>query len=97
MSAATASEKRHMGRVAALCCVLCRHLKLADDSPAIVHHLRTGQGRMRAKHTDTMPLCPEHHVGKTGVHSMGREEFADMHGISEIELLEQTKNALGIN
>ena len=57
----TAAEREHMGRVAALCCVLCRHLGLADDTPAIVHHLRTGQGRMRASHYDTLPLCPAHH------------------------------------
>ena len=93
---ATKAERNHMGCVASLGCVLCRHLRLADDTPALVHHLRTGQGRMRAAHTDTLPLCFEHHVGATGVHSMGRQQFADMHGISEVELLAMTNNLLGI-
>ena len=91
----TAAEREHMGRVAALCCVLCRHLGLADDSPAIVHHLRTGQGRMRASHYDTLPLCPPHHQHSGfGVHDMGREQFARLYGISEIELLALTRRLL---
>jgi hypothetical protein len=61
-----------------------------------VHHLRTGQGRMRASHFDTMPLCFEHHVGNSGLHSMGRDEFAQLHGISELELLALTKTQLNI-
>lgn len=97
MSTATASDKRHMGRVAALSCMLCRHLRLADDTPAVVHHLRTGQGRMRAKHTDTIPLCPNHHQNSGyGLHDMGRDEFEAMYGISELELLAMTNRLLGI-
>ena len=41
--AATAAEKRHMGRVAALGCILCDHLGLGA-TPAQVHHIREGQG-----------------------------------------------------
>lgn len=84
-----------MGRVAALGCILCRHLHLGE-TPALVHHLRTGQGKMRASHYDTMPLCPEHHIGATGVHSMGRAQFAALHGVSELELLAMTKALLGV-
>jgi len=97
MSKATASNKRHMGRVAALCCMLCRHMGLADDTPAIVHHLRTGQGKMRAKHTDTIPLCPPHHqFSGFGLHDMGRDEFEQTYGISELGLLAMTNQLLGI-
>lgn len=85
-----------MGRVAALPCVLCNHLGLGD-SPAIVHHLRTGQGKMRASHYDTMPLCPTHHqFSGVGLHDHGREEFEAMYGISELELLALTKLRLGV-
>lgn len=42
----------------------------------------------------TIPLCPEHHVGMTGVHSMGRDEFTKLHGYSEIDLLEFTLSSL---
>ena len=97
MSTSTAAEKRHMGRVAALCCMLCRFLRLADDTPAIVHHLRTGQGRMRAAHQDTIPLCPPHHqFSGFGLHDMGRSEFETTYGISETGLLAMTNNLLGI-
>ena len=98
MSSATASERRYMGRVAGLCCVLCRVMGLADDSPAIVHHLRTGQGRMRASHFDTMPLCPDHHQNSGfGLHDMGRDEFEHLYGVSELELLALTKQLLGVD
>lgn len=90
-----AAERVHMARVARLGCVLCRYLNLADDSPAVVHHLRTGQGHMRASHFDTMPLCPIHHQNSgVGLHDMGRAQFADMYGISEMGLLAYTKDLL---
>lgn len=93
---ATADEKRHMGRVAALGCILCLHLG-QGATPAIVHHLRTGQGKMRASHYDTMPLCPTHHMDSgIGLHDMGRDEFARLYRVSEVELLARTKLLLGI-
>jgi hypothetical protein len=53
---------------------------------------------MRASHYDTMPLCPTHHqFSGVGLHDQGREEFAQMYGISELELLALTKSQLGIN
>ena len=93
--AASATERRYMGRVAALCCGLCQFLRLADDTPALVHHLRTGTGRGRASHFDTMPLCPTHHDGNDGLHGLGVHEFERVYGITEIELLARTKRALG--
>lgn len=96
MSASTASDKRYMGKVAERCCELCRFLDLADDTPCVVHHLRTGQGKMRAKHTDTFGLCPHHHqFSGFGVHDMGRDEFEAMYGISEVGLLRISQQALG--
>jgi len=97
VSKSTAAERRHMARVAQSCCILCRHLKLSDSTPAVVHHLRTGQGRMRASHYDTMALCPYHHqFSGFGVHDMGRDEFAALYAISEVELLHKQKQLLGI-
>jgi hypothetical protein len=43
----------------------------------------------------TIPLCPEHHDGKTGVHSMGRTEFEELHGFSEIDLLSIVQDRVG--
>lgn len=94
---ATAAESRHMGRVAALGCICCSECLGIEDTPAIVHHLRTGQGHMRASHMNTMPLCPTHHVGSgAGIHDMGRAEFAALYGRSEVELLHAVQERLGV-
>jgi hypothetical protein len=94
---ATAAGKRHMARVAGLCCVLCRFLSLADDTPAVVHHVMAGRGGW-GKSSDfrTIPLCPEHHVGATGVHGLGSKVFPVVHGVTEDELLQLTNEALGV-
>ena len=84
---ATAAQKRHLERVAALGCAVCKWCMGIDGTPAQVHHVRLHHGWGRSGHEATIPLCPEHHTGNTGVHSMGREEFKDMYGKSEIELL----------
>lgn len=87
--------KQHMGKVAALGCMLCRHLGLGN-TPAAVHHIRTGIGMgRRASDFDTIPLCPEHHQGNTGLHGMGRKAFERHYGITELELLNMTKEILG--
>ena len=91
----TTSERAHMGRVAALGCIVCSECLGYKDTPAIVHHIRTGQGKMRSSHFDTIPLCPVHHQNSGyGIHDMGREQFANMYGRSELELLEIVKKKL---
>ena len=92
----TAAEKRHLASVAALGCILCSHAYGNYEVPAEVHHVRVRYGWGRASHLMTIPLCPEHHTGKTGVHSHGREEWKAMHGFSEIELLAVVQAKLGI-
>jgi hypothetical protein len=95
---ANAAEREYMGRVAALGCIVCSECLGYQDTPAIVHHIRTGQGKMRASHFDTMPLCPIHHQDSgCGVHDMGRQQFAEMYGRSELELLAIVKNKLGVS
>lgn len=92
--AATRDEKRYMGRVAELGCALCRHLGLGA-TPAELHHPRNGTGMgNRASHMDVVPLCPEHHRGNTGIHGMGRKAFEREYGITETELMNQTKQHL---
>ena len=89
-AAKTDAERRYHDKVAELGCAVCRRLGWGA-TPAVVHHQRTGQGWGRADHYDVAPLCPEHHDGKTGVHSMGRDEFTEMYGFSEVDLVEETK------
>lgn len=92
--APTAAERAYMGHVAALGCAVCRRLG-HGATPAIVHHQRTGQGKMRASHYRTAPLCPRHHQDSgVGVHDMGRPQFAEMYGFSEVDLIEETRALL---
>lgn len=56
-------SQRHMGRVAALGCIICHHMGLGE-TPAVVHHLEEDTGAaQRQDDFLTIPLCPEHHVG----------------------------------
>ncbi len=89
------AEQIHMGRVAALGCIVCRNV-FGLYSPAEIHHIRTGQGAgQRASNYDTIGLCPPHHrLGGYGVaiHA-GQKEWERRYG-TETELLAQTKNLL---
>lgn len=88
---ATKAEKLHMGRIAEMPCAVCGVYGVH------VHHIRTGVGMgRRASNLDTIPLCPEHHQGMTGIHGMGRKAFERNYGVSELELLSETKRILGV-
>lgn len=89
---ATASEKAHMEKVAALGCVAGAVTEVGRcGRPAEVHHL-TGAGMgLRSSHYETIPLCPHHHrTGPFGhaVHN-GTRTFEDRYGYQR-ELLEVT-------
>ena len=90
----TAQEKRHMGRIAALGCLVCR-------APAEVHHVHSdGLKRITRSHRLTTPLCPIHHrTGLSAVHAIGHAEFAVAHQIDllaeAIRLWQETENANG--
>ena len=93
---ATAAEKRHLASVAALGCIVCSHAYGNYGTPAEVHHVRARHGWGRTSHLMTIPLCPEHHTGKTGVHNHGREQWEAIHGFSEMDLLTVVQAKLGI-
>src|ERR1700730_8967654 len=88
-----AQELEYMGRVARLGCAICRRMGF-EDSPAEVHHKRAGQGRMRASHYETIPLCYEHHRGNTGIHQLGTKRFVVVYGVTEAELVTETQRLL---
>jgi hypothetical protein len=48
----------------------------------------------RASHYDVIPLCPEHHRGKTGLHGLGTKGFPKHWGFDESDLLADVKNIL---
>jgi len=91
----TKAESEHMGRVAALGCIVCRNLGYGY-SPAVVHHIRNGYGvGQRAPHFETIGLCYPHHDGGkfgTAFHS-GPKTWEAKFG-TERELLEQVKGLL---
>ncbi|AYN29986.1 DUF968 domain-containing protein [Buttiauxella sp. 3AFRM03] len=93
----TKAEQQHLERVAALGCIVCSNLGY-PDSPAIIHHIRTGQGKgQRASHFETLPLCPIHHQ----FHGIGMsyhdcpKTWEAKFG-TELELLERVRKELGL-
>lgn len=86
----TKAEKLHLSRVAELGCLICKNLKLGE-TPAEIHHVRTGQGvGQRADNFKVIPLCPTHH--RQGGHGIaihaGRQTWENNFG-TETELLVQ--------
>lgn len=89
------AAKRHMGRVAALGCILCRVHFFVEGEPANVHHIREGQGgAQRASDFLTIPLCPEHHTGSSGIHGLGVRGFYTRYRLTELDLLAMTLELL---
>ncbi|WP_336818093.1 Ref family recombination enhancement nuclease [Cedecea sp. MMO-103] len=92
------AEREHLSRVAALGCIVCRNLGFGE-TPAEIHHIRTGQGvAQRADNYSAIPLCPPHH--RTGGHGVavhaGKQTWERNFG-TELELLEQVNNELGVS
>jgi hypothetical protein len=91
----TAAERKHMSRVAELGCAVCRRMGY-EGTPAELHHPRAGVGMaQRASHMDVLPLCVEHHRGKTGVHGLGTKGFPKHYGYTEADLLDDVRSLLG--
>lgn len=82
-----------MAKVAALGCIACRKLGYMD-TPAEVHHIRTGMGMgQRNSHYNTLPLCAHHHRhGKDAIHQ-SRALFEKKFG-TEMELLEEVNELI---
>ena len=89
---ASKKEKKHLALVSSLGCLICQR-------PAICHHIRNrgdGKGNIgfgqRASHYETIPLCPDHHVGKFSIHNC-KEQFEARYG-TEHEMLQRTLNEI---
>ena len=62
------AAKRHLSRVAALGCAVCRRMGISD-TPAEIHHPRFAAGMaQRASDWLAIPACPDHHRGPRGIH-----------------------------
>ena len=88
------AEREHLNRLSEQGCILCRHLGFGE-TPAEIHHLRHGMGMaQRNSNENAIPLCPEHHRGHTGFHGLGRRAFERMYGLTELDLLEMSMEAV---
>jgi hypothetical protein len=80
-----------MGRVAAICCVLCVHLGMQQEGRTTVHHIKDGTGiGERQAHWLTCALCWEHHQGAAGIHGLGTKGFYVRYKLDELDLLAMT-------
>ena len=90
------NEKQYKQKLVTLGCAVCRRLYGITDSPVQLHHFRSG-GWGKGDYTTLIPLCPEHHTGKTGIHGMGTkafDKFYDNHGFTQETLLDDTKELI---
>jgi hypothetical protein len=81
-------EHDHKQKVAALCCIVCRTKIGIDDSPAELHHLRTG-GWGKGDYMTLIPLCYRHHRGADGIHTLGTKRWEQYYGPQQ-EMLDLT-------
>lgn len=91
----TKAERTYLDRAASLGCALCRFLGLGETPPEI-HHERTGTGAaLKASNYRVVPLCPNHHRSSNeALHVMGRKAWERHFGVTESQLVEQTRSAL---
>jgi len=78
------NQRKHYDELASLGCVLCLHLG-KGKSPAEIHHIRRFGGKR--DNAPTIPLCPEHHRGNSGIHGLGAKGFEKRYGFDQEFLL----------
>jgi len=88
----TKEEKAHKQAVAELCCMVCRTKLGINDSPAELHHLRSG-GWGKGDYKTLIPLCYRHHRGEDGIHTLGTKAWEKHYGTQQ-ELLNETLERL---
>lgn len=85
----TVAERIHVSRVVGLGCIVC-------GEAAHAHHIRHGQGMaQRAPHSEVIGLCPNHHQGPQGIHTLGTRKWEGLFGTEE-NLLALVRYELGI-
>ena len=85
-------DKERFDKLKQIGCIAC--IKFGKVTEAIIHHIRKHTGlSLRPPHTETIPLCPEHHnMGNESVH-LNKKAFVRIFG-TEQELLELTNQKL---
>ena len=82
---------KHYDEIARVGCILCISLGYGS-TPAEIHHIRR-LGAVRDA-SPVIPLCPEHHRGRSGVHGLGRKAFERKYSLTEQDLLDLTNEVL---
>jgi hypothetical protein len=81
------AEHIHKGKLAEIGCMACLRLHGEHNpGPVELHHLRTG-GWGKGDYKTLIPLCVEHHRGKTGIHGMGTKAFDATYPFTQRDLL----------
>lgn len=84
-----AMRRRHLGRIAAMPCLLCELLGIEQTARTTVHHIREGQGMsQRANDYLAVPLCESCHQGSSGIH--GDRSLLRIAKTTELDLLAET-------
>jgi hypothetical protein len=82
------AELIHKGRLAEIGCVACRRIHGPHTpGPVELHHYRGG-GWGKGDFKTLIPLCVEHHRGKTGVHGLGTKGFDKQYPFTQRDLLD---------
>lgn len=83
------SAREHLSRLHDLCCVVCEHLEIEQDSDTVAHHLES----IRDENTSyaCVPLCDEHHKE---LHRLSRRGFEAKYKLSPIDMLGLTVKQL---
>jgi hypothetical protein len=91
----TKDELKHKSALASIGCMVCYRLHgWHEPGPVELHHQREG-GWGKGKYKTLIPLCIEHHRGKTGIHGMGTKGFVAHYGFTQQDLLDQALGLIG--
>lgn len=91
MKAPTASDKRHMARIAEMPCLVC-------GGQSTVHHVTASihGGRISRRNDRVVPLCPRHHQIQHGpresVEALSHRGFWLIYGIDLLAEAERLAN-----
>jgi hypothetical protein len=88
------AEREHKAKLALMGCMVCRRLfGPHEPGPVELHHLRGG-GWGKGDWTTLIPLCPEHHRGRSGVHGLGTKGFPKHYGFDQADLLADVQQVI---
>lgn len=96
--APTKAEKARMDAIREFGCILTYYKTGIRGTPCAVHHMLTGRipGR-RNNHMRTIGLAPRYHQDSPeAIHTLNREPWEKLHGVTEERLWELTNEVIGV-